>query len=79
MPTTTMTSPNRASSFSPSSALATVEPARAPSTPAAANTAAQRHLTFPARQCVSRLPRALTETAKALVPMATCGEAHPTT
>ena len=53
--------------------------AKAPRTPAAANTAAQRHFTLPSRQCGRRLPSALAETATALVPIATCGEATPTT
>ena len=51
----------------------------APAEPAAAKTKAQRHLTCPARACPQRLASALNATATALVPMATCGEATPTT
>ena len=54
MPTMIITSPNRASSFWPSRALATPAPAKAPRTPAAANTAAQRPFTLLSRQCASR-------------------------
>ncbi|GJE70765.1 hypothetical protein CHKEEEPN_2306 [Methylorubrum podarium] len=77
-PTASITNPNRASRLCPSTALAAAEPARAPRTPASENAPAHRHFTFPARHCGTRLPAALTETARALVPMATWGEFTPT-
>jgi hypothetical protein len=40
---------------------------------------AQRHFTLPRRAWLMRLAKALIETAMALVPMATCGLATPTT
>ena len=46
---------------------------------AAAKTVAQGHFTRPPRPCPIRLMRALTATAAAEVPMATCGSRTPTT
>ena len=79
IPTATITRANRIRSFLPSTSLPTVDPAVAPSTPAAAKAAAHGQLTLPRRQCPTRLPSALTPTAKALVPIATCGLRTPTT
>ncbi len=78
MPTTIISTPNSARSWAPSIALATIEPANAPTTPAAAKVRPQRHFTVPARQWPSRLAKALAATASALVPMATWVEETPT-
>ena len=51
--------------------LLKLEPPKAPTAPAAANTAAQPHFTVPLRACETRLTAAFAATASALVPMAT--------
>ena len=58
--------------------LLRLEPPYAPTTPAAANTAAQCHFTVPMRECEIRLAAAFAATASALVPMATCALGTPT-
>ena len=66
------------SSFLPSKVLPIVEPASAPSTPAPAYMAPQRHFTVFARAWVASPDAALVATASAEVPMATCGLDTPT-
>lgn len=75
---TIMSSPNRKSSHRPSNDLPIVEPRPAPTIPQAANTSAQGQRTLPARARVIRLDKALSATATALVPMATCVDGTPT-
>src|SRR5262249_56905501 len=79
MPTAIIASANRNKSLSPATSLPIEEPIAAPVMPAAANVAAHGHFTLPARQWPTRLPNALSETASALVPMATCASLMPTT
>ena len=76
--TTSINIANSTSNFWPSTILLRLEPANAPSTPAAANTKAQRHFTVPRRACCARFAAALTATASALVPIATCALGTPT-
>ncbi len=59
--------------------MASVEPLHAPATPAAEKVTAQGHFTMPRRAWFTRFDSALRETAMALVPIARCGEATPTT
>ncbi len=78
-PITTISTPNSISRRWPSTILPSCAPAAAPMTPDTANTSAQGHFTVPARAWPKRLLAALTATAIALVPIATCGEGTPTT
>ena len=75
---TIIMAPNSTSSLWPSMCLASVDPRPAPTTPASVNTAAHGHFTLPARAWATRLLSALTDTASALVPIATCGGETPT-
>ena len=77
--TVNINSANSANNFCPSTNIPNDEPPNAPATPAAANTRAQRHFTFPARAWLITFAPALTATARALVPIATCGLVTPTT
>ena len=77
-PTTIISIPKSVRSLCPSTSFATVDPATAPVMPAIVKTTAHGHLTFPERACATRLASALTETASALAPIATCGEDTPT-
>ncbi len=79
MPTTIISTPNKVSSRPPSTILPSCAPPAAPAMPDNANTSAQGHFTVRARAWPARLVAALTATAIALVPMATCGEGTPTT
>jgi hypothetical protein len=79
MPTAIIASANRNKSLSPETGLPIEDPIAAPTMPAAANVAAHGHFTLPARQWPIRLPKALSETASALVPIATCASLMPTT
>ena len=59
--------------------MPSVEPMSAPAEPTAANISAQSQRTWPARAWPTKFKKALTETAKAEVPIPTCGLAIPTT
>lgn len=78
-PTATMIRPDRNSSFCPSITLPRVEPSSAPRVPTSANTTAQAQHTLRRRAWLAKLRYALADTASALVPIATCGCAIPTT
>ena len=77
-PTTIINTPNSATSFWPSISLPRAAPANAPPTPARLNTMAQGQRIGALRACRARPAAALTATAKAAVPMATCGDGMPT-
>jgi hypothetical protein len=79
IPTAIITSANSGKRICASVRLPSAAPAIAPAAPAAANTVAHGHLTLPRRAWATTLAKALTDTASALVPMATCGLATPTT
>ena len=76
---TSISSANSASSFWPSIILPRIEPANAPTIPAAAKGSAQDHTTVPPRAWLDRLTAALAATAMALVPIATWASGTPTT
>ena len=76
---TIISSPNSRSSFWPSKRLPMAEPAAAPAMPAREKTIAQGQRTLPTRAWPTRFEKALSATATELVPMATWGEATPTT
>ena len=79
MPTAIVASANRNKSLPPATSLPIEEPIAAPAISAAANVAAHGHFTLPARQWPIKLPKALSETASALVPMTRCASPMPTT
>ena len=79
MAITSMISANSASSFWPSTILPRIEPPKAPTIPAAANTSAQDQITVPPRAWLERLIAAFVATAMALVPIAIWGSGTPTT
>jgi hypothetical protein len=76
---TSISSANNASNFWPSIILPRIDPANAPTTPAAANISAHDHTTVPPRAWFDRLTAALAATAIALVPIATWALGTPTT
>ncbi len=76
---TSIKSANSASSLWPSSILPKIEPANAPTIPAAAKTSAHDHRTVPPRAWFDRLTAALAATAMALVPIARWASGTPTT
>ena len=71
--TTSISTANSASSRCPSMAFPAMAPNQAPSEPAMAKVTAHRHFTFPLRAWFTSPISALAATARALVPMATCG------